>query len=41
MRYDVINFYKDNVIANSGTAGDWLDLAVLPTALGSDLAERI
>lgn len=40
-RYDVINFYKDNVIANSGTAGDWLDLAVLPTALGSDLAERI
>lgn len=40
-KYDIITFFRDNVIANSGTAGDWLDLSTLPTLLGDDLAERI
>jgi hypothetical protein len=34
-------YLRDNVIANSGTAGDWLDISMLPTALGTDLTERI
>lgn len=40
-KYDIIMYFKDNVISNSGTAGDWIDLRVLPTVLGSDLIERI
>lgn len=40
-KYDVIMYLRDNVIANSGTAGDWLDISMLPTALGTDLTERI
>lgn len=40
-RYDLLHFYRDNLIANSGTTGDWLDLSVLPTALGVKLPERI
>lgn len=40
-KFDVLNFYRDNVIAESGSAGDWLDLAYLPKVLGSDLTERI
>jgi hypothetical protein len=34
-------FYRDNLIANSGTVGDWLDIANLPTLLGEELPERI
>lgn len=37
----MLNYYRDNLIANSGTAGDWLDLSMLPVALGTDLPERI
>lgn len=40
-KYDIIMYFKDSVISNSGTAGDWIDLRVLPTVLGSDLIERI
>ena len=40
-KWDVINFYKDNLISESGTKGDWIDLAYLPTVLGTDLAERV
>lgn len=40
-KYDVLNFYKDNLIAESGAAGDWIDLAYLPKILGSDLTERL
>ena len=32
---------RDNLIASSGTVGDWLDLANLPTALGVTMPERI
>lgn len=41
MRYDLLTFYKDNLIANSGTVGDWLDLAYVPQVLGVDLPERL
>lgn len=40
-KYDLLNFFRDNIIANSGTVGDWLDLSMLPVALGDDLTERI
>ena len=37
----MLHFYRDNLIANSGTSGDWLDLSVLPNALGVTLPEKI
>lgn len=40
-KFDVLNFYKDNVIAESGTVGDWIDIAYLPKVLGSELTERL
>lgn len=40
-KYDLLVYYRDNIIANSGTVGDWLDLSMLPIALGDDLTERI
>ena len=40
-KYDVLNFYRDNLIASSGTVGDFINLPTLPTILGSDLAERL
>lgn len=40
-KYDLLLFYRDNLIASSGTVGDWLDLANLPTALGVTMPERI
>ncbi len=40
-KYDLINFMRDNVISEAGTAGDWVDVAHLPKILGADLAERL
>lgn len=40
-RFDMLNFYRDNVIAESGTVGDWIDLAYLPKMLGGELTERL
>ena len=40
-KYDVVMYLRDNVLANSGTAGDWLDVSMLPTFLGADTTERI
>lgn len=40
-RYDLLAFYKDNLIASSGTVGDWLDLAYVPQVLGVELPERL
>lgn len=40
-KYDILHFYRDNLIASSGTVGDWLDISMLPTFLGNDLTERI
>lgn len=40
-RYDLLHYYRDNLIASSGTVGDWIDLANLPTVLGESTPERI
>ena len=40
-KYDMVMFFRDNIIANSGTVGDWLDVSMLPQFLGQDLTERI
>ena len=40
-QFDLLNFYRDNLIANSGTVGDWIDLTLIPEKLGVSLPERI
>lgn len=40
-KYDILHFYRDNLISSSGTKGDWLDVSTLPSFLGEDLTERI
>ena len=40
-RYDLLNYYRDNLIANSGTAGVIMDMALLPTNLGVKWPERV
>lgn len=40
-RYDLLIFMRDNLIASSGTVGDWIDIAHLPNVLGTELAERM
>lgn len=40
-RYDMLIFYRDNLIASSGTVGDWIDLAHVPMVLGVELPERL
>lgn len=40
-QYDLLNFYRDNLIASSGTVGDWIDLTLIPEKLGVTLPERI
>lgn len=40
-RFDLLSFYKDNLIASSGTVGDWVDLAFVPQVLGVELPERL
>lgn len=40
-QYDLLIFYRDNLIANSGTVGDWIDLTLIPAELGVNLPERL
>lgn len=40
-RYDLLNYYRDNLIANSGTAGVIMDMSLLPTNLGVKWPERV
>lgn len=40
-KYDVLHFHRDNLIANSGVQGDWLDVSMLPEFLGSTPSERL
>ena len=40
-RYDLLHFYRDNLIAQSGSVGDFVNLPTLPTILGDDLSERL
>lgn len=40
-KYDLLHFYRDNLIANSGTSGDWIDESLIPTNLGVNWPERL
>lgn len=40
-RYDLLIFYRDNLIANSGTSGDWIDESLIPQNLGVNWPERL
>lgn len=40
-QFDLLHFYRDNLIASSGTVGDWVDLALIPEKLGVNLPERL
>jgi hypothetical protein len=40
-KFDCLHFYRDNVIAESGSVGDWIDIAHLPKFLGEDVTERL
>ena len=40
-QYDLLLFYRDNLIANSGTIGDWIDSTLRPVEFGVDLPERL
>ena len=40
-KYNILHFYRDNLIASSGSVGDWLDVSMLPSFLGTKLSERI
>lgn len=40
-KYDILHFYRDNLIASSGVKGDFLDVSQLPAFLGTSPSERI
>ena len=40
-KYDITIFFRDNLFANSGTLGSWVDVAHLPDFLGDQIPERI
>jgi hypothetical protein len=40
-KYDILHFYRDNILSESGTVGDWVDVAHLPKFLGSNVTERL
>lgn len=40
-KYDLLSFYRDNLIANSGTIGDWIDETLIPEHLGVNFPERL
>ena len=40
-KYDIAIFYRDKLIANSGSVGDWINMPTLPAFLGDTLPERI
>ena len=40
-KYNLLNFYRDNLIANSGTSGDWIDISLIPKQLGIEWPERV
>ena len=40
-KFDLAIFYRDKLIANSGSVGDWVNMPTIPTFLGDNLPERI
>lgn len=40
-KYDLLCYYRDNLIATSGTTGEWIDLSLIPSKLGVNFSERV
>lgn len=40
-RYDLVIFFRDSLLASSGTAGDWVDIASMPSVLGVEFSDRV
>lgn len=40
-KYDLAIFYRDKLIANSGSVGDWINMPTIPAFLGASLPERL
>ena len=40
-QYDVLNYYRDAILANSGVKGSIIDISMIPTFLGPEYAARI
>lgn len=40
-RYDLLNYYRDSLVANSGSAGVIMDMSLLPKNLGVKWPERV
>jgi hypothetical protein len=40
-KYNLLHYYRDNLIANSGTVGDWIDETLIPAHLGVNFPERL
>jgi hypothetical protein len=40
-KYDILTFYRDKLIASSGTVGDFVDVSMLPKFLGKNMPERL
>ncbi len=40
-KYDILHFYRDQLIASSGVKGDFVDISQLPKFLGTTEAERL
>ena len=40
-KFDLAIFYRDKLIANSGSTGDWINMPTIPAFLGDNLPERI
>ena len=40
-KLDLLIYFRDNLIATSGTVGDWIDAASLPSWLGVEMPERL
>lgn len=40
-KYNILHFQRDNLIANSGVKGGYVDVANIPTFLGNDAPERL
>ncbi len=40
-KYDLLLYYRDTIIANSGVKGQIMDFSLIPTFLGAQWAERI
>lgn len=40
-KYNLLMYFRDNLIANSGTIGDYVDMSLLPTWLGQGPTERL